>query len=124
MTLATKRAPFPFTEAAPHAVHDLQPHRELEALSPDRAYPADRFCIAYGLAARGEEVDPTRVVRAFGLLLPRPREIVFGNGLALCHRGLEARRMHAIVRGTGCGEEEDKGVTCLLISALEIHRPP
>ena len=74
MTLATKRAPFPFTEAAPHAVRDLQPHRELEALALDRAYRADGFRVAHRLTARGKEIDLTRVVQAFGLLLPRRRD--------------------------------------------------
>src|SRR5260221_1343870 len=124
MTLAAKRAALPFTETAPHAVRDPQPHRELEALALDRANRADGLRVAHRLAAGRKEIDLTRVVQAFGLLLPRRREIGIGHRLARSHLGLETRRIRAIVRRGRCGEEEDKGVTCLLISALEIHRPP
>ena len=103
MTLATKRAPFPFTEAAPHAVHDLQPHRELEALALDRAYRADGFRVAHRLTARGKEIDLTRVVQAFGLLLPRRREIGIVHRRARSHVGLGAVRIRAIVRRSRCG---------------------
>ena len=103
MTLATQGATLPFTEATPHAVRDLQPHRELEALVPDRAYRADGFRVAHRLAARGKEIDLTRVVEAFGLLLPCRREIGIGHRRARSHIGLEARRIRAIVRRARCG---------------------
>jgi len=103
MTLATEGATLAFAETAPHAVRDLQPHRELEALALDRAYRADGFRVAHRLTARGKEIDLTRVVQAFGLLLPRRREIGIVHRRARSHIGLGVLRIRAIVRRSRCG---------------------
>src|SRR5262249_15636555 len=57
VAVAPKRSPLALTESAPHAVRNLHPERELEALLAHGATRAHRLRLAYRLATRREEVD-------------------------------------------------------------------
>jgi len=79
MAVAAQGSAFSLAETAPHAVRDLQPERKVEAFLTNRAAGAHGFRIPHRFAPGRKEVDGAGVVRTFGELLPRGREIGFAH---------------------------------------------